>query len=69
MVLGHPVFLIMIKKKNLIGLITDGDLRRTLKKNKPEEWSTLNAKDIMTNDPILINENELALDALKLDGK
>ena len=54
------------KEKKLIGLITDGDLRRTLKKNKPEEWSKLNAKDIMTNDPILINENELALDALKL---
>ena len=38
------------KEKKLIGLITDGIFKNF--ENKPEEWSKLNAKDIMTNDPI-----------------
>ena len=52
--------------KNLVGLITDGDLRRALKENKSEKWSELKAKNLMSNDPIIINEEVLAIDALKL---
>ena len=55
-----------LKAKNLIGLITDGDLRRALKENKSEKWSELKAKNLMSNDPIIINEEVLAIDALKL---
>ena len=54
------------KRKELVGLITDGDLRRTLKENTTEKWSKLKAKNLMTRDPIIINEDELAIDALKL---
>jgi len=50
----------------LIGLITDGDLRRALKENKPEKWPKLKAKTLMTYDPIIINEDTLAIEALKL---
>ena len=53
-------------RTKLVGLITDGDLRRTLKKNTTEKWSKLKAKNLMTSDPIIINEEELAIDALKL---
>ena len=52
--------------KKLVGLITDGDLRRTLKRNDPQKWSKLKAKAFMTIDPIIINEEDLAIDALKL---
>ena len=52
--------------KKLIGLITDGDLRRTLEKNDPKKWSTLKAKAFMTSDPIIIKEEELAIEALRL---
>ena len=55
-----------LNSKNLIGLITDGDLRRALKENKSEKWSELKAKNLMSNDPIIINEEVLAIDALKL---
>ena len=49
----------------LIGLITDGDLRRALQDHEPDQWSTLTAQDLMTADPITVNEDMLAVDALK----
>lgn len=52
--------------KKLIGLITDGDLRRALKENNSEQWQELKAKTLMTNDPIIIYEEELAIEALQL---
>ncbi len=55
----------MIQKK-IIGLITDGDLRRGLKKHPATEWSKLKAENLMTYDPITISKNTLAIEALKL---
>lgn len=52
--------------KKIIGLITDGDLRRGLKKHPSNEWSKLRAKDLMTCDPITISKKTLAIEALKL---
>ncbi len=52
-------------KKKLIGLITDGDLRRALVESKPSKWEFLSAEDIMTNDPIKLEIETLAIDALK----
>ena len=52
--------------KKLIGLITDGDLRRALKENKSEDWPELKVKKLMTYDPITINGDELAIEALNL---
>lgn len=49
----------------LIGLITDGDLRRSLQSKGPKDWIKLKAKDIMTKDPITIDEKTLVSKALK----
>ena len=49
----------------LIGIITDGDLRRALKYNHSSKWGSLVAKDIMTLDPITIKEDVLVIDAIK----
>mgnify|MGYP000940898650 CR=1 FL=1 len=50
----------------LIGIITDGDIRRILKKLKPEQLLELKSQDIMTSNPIAILDNTLAYDALKM---
>ncbi len=49
---------------NLLGIITDGDLRRMLEKNVSIEKST--AGDIMTKNPKTIGPDELAVEALDL---
>ncbi|HEY9768113.1 MAG TPA: KpsF/GutQ family sugar-phosphate isomerase [Coleofasciculaceae cyanobacterium] len=51
---------------NLLGLITDGDLRRWIGKIKPTELETLEAEKIMTNNPTVVTPDVLAYDALKL---
>ena len=48
----------------LVGIITDGDLRRMLESGK--DITELKAADIMTVNPKKIGINELAYDALKL---
>jgi len=52
--------------KSIDGIITDGDLRRALRANKPESWANLTAKDIMTRDPLTIGRSVLAIDAIKM---
>tara|TARA_B100000212_G_scaffold342473_1_gene329839 strand:+ start:393 stop:1358 length:966 start_codon:yes stop_codon:yes gene_type:complete len=53
----------------LIGLITDGDLRRALKNYEQNMWITLVAEEIMTKDPIVIGSNKFAIEALELMEK
>lgn len=48
----------------LIGIITDGDLRRALQKN--EAAMTLSARDIMTSSPKVVQKDALAVTALKI---
>lgn len=48
----------------LIGIITDGDLRRMLMKHPNIE--EVKAKDIMTKNPKTINKNDLVVNALEL---
>ncbi len=50
----------------LIGIVTDGDLRRTIEKTAPEEFANLNAEAMMTRDPITATPEMLAFDALQL---
>lgn len=52
------------EQQNLLGVITDGDLRRMLEKNVALD--TVTAKDIMTAGPKSINPDALAVDALDL---
>jgi len=57
------------QKNTLIGLITDGDLRRALKNYEPKEWQNLVAEKIMTKDPIVISSDKFAIEALELMEK
>lgn len=50
--------------KEVEGIITDGDLRRMLE--KMESFETLQAKDIMSKDPLTVEENLLAAAALEI---
>ena len=49
----------------LVGLITDGDVRRALRVNKPETWPFLSACDLMTSDPITVSADLMAVEALQ----
>ena len=51
--------------KGIDGIITDGDLRRALKAHAPATWAGLRASDIMTKDPITIDEGVLAIHAIE----
>ncbi|WP_026461599.1 KpsF/GutQ family sugar-phosphate isomerase [Adhaeribacter aquaticus] len=61
--LGATAVLDSVSKK-LIGIITDGDLRRML--NKYESIQDILAKDIMTASPLTIDADEFATAALAL---
>lgn len=52
------------EENNLLGIITDGDLRRMMEKNVSIE--AVKAGDIMTKNPKTIGPDELAVDALDL---
>ncbi|NRR92032.1 KpsF/GutQ family sugar-phosphate isomerase [Winogradskyella undariae] len=51
----------VIENDQIIGIITDGDLRRML--SKSDDISGLKAKDIMSNNPRRIQEDAMAVDA------
>jgi arabinose-5-phosphate isomerase len=50
----------------LIGVITEGDLRRALGRAPTVQWSTLGAAQIMTPNPTTVSPDILAYDALRL---
>jgi arabinose-5-phosphate isomerase len=54
----------VIENGKIIGIITDGDLRRML--SKADDFSNLTAKDIMGTNPKRIDNNAMAVDAMEL---
>ncbi len=54
----------VIEKGKIIGIITDGDLRRML--TKVTDFSGLTAKDIMTKNPKRIDFDAMAVDAMDM---
>ncbi len=56
---------VLDQEKNLIGIVTDGDLRRHIAPDFLEKT----AKEIMTKNPAVIEENMLAVDAIALMNK
>ncbi|MBW2961823.1 KpsF/GutQ family sugar-phosphate isomerase [Mesonia aestuariivivens] len=54
----------VIEKGKIVGIITDGDLRRMITTNK--DFTHLKAKDIMGENPKVINNNAMAIDAMEL---
>lgn len=57
----------VVENNKVVGVITDGDLRRMIQNQ--EDYTTLEAKDIMSKNPILLNETTLAKEALLLMQK
>lgn len=53
---------VVLKDNNIIGIITDGDIRRMLKNNN--DFTSLKAIDIMSNNPKTIDIDAMAIDAL-----
>ncbi|MEO8650343.1 MAG: KpsF/GutQ family sugar-phosphate isomerase [Acidobacteriota bacterium] len=51
---------------NLLGLVTDGDLRRAMEHSDPVNVAGLNAAEMMTADPITVAPEMLAFEALRL---
>lgn len=60
----HGIALVMYHEK-LIGVITDGDLRRGMTRND-FDLNTFKAKDIMTQTPITASQNSMLSDAEEL---
>lgn len=54
----------VIEDEKIIGIITDGDLRRML--TKTDDISNLKARDIMTKDPKTIDAQAMAVKAMEL---
>ncbi len=50
----------------LLGIITDGDLRRTIESTSPDMFPSLTAANMMTAAPIASSPEMLAFDALRL---
>lgn len=50
----------------LLGIVTDGDLRRTIERTSPDSFTSLTASDMMTAFPISTTPEALAFDALRL---
>ena len=53
---------VVLDKNKIVGVITDGDLRRQLLKS--QDISKVKANEIMTKNPKIINKNILATEAL-----
>ena len=51
---------------HVVGIVTDGDLRRTIEKNAPENFASLTAAQMMTHRPAVASPEMLAYDALQL---
>jgi len=58
----------VVNKSKIIGIITDGDIRRLLEKNL-NNIQNLSAKDLMNPNPKIISKNMLANEALELMEK
>ena len=53
----------VIDNEDIVGIITDGDIRRML--SKTSDITTLTANDIMSNNPKTISVDAMAIDALE----
>lgn len=50
----------------ILGIITDGDLRRTVERTDPVSLGSLRASDFMTPEPLTVAAGSLAYDALQM---
>jgi len=52
--------------RNLEGIVTDGDLRRALKRTPADKWGAITANELMTATPIFVASGVPAIEALTL---
>jgi arabinose-5-phosphate isomerase len=50
----------------LLGVVTDGDLRRTIERTDPAQLADLTAIEMMTRGPVTVTADTMAVDALRL---
>jgi arabinose-5-phosphate isomerase len=50
----------------LVGIVTDGDVRRALQRCGPAELVELKALDVMSHEPVVVCPDEMAYEALRL---
>ncbi len=55
---------VLDKSDKVLGIVTDGDIRRMLQKH--DSFKNLTAKDIMSKNPKTVNKDELAINAFHL---
>jgi len=63
---GLGAVTVVNEKKHLLGIITDGDLRRTVERTDPQKLIFLTAERMMTSSPVVAEAEMLAYDALQL---
>jgi arabinose-5-phosphate isomerase len=63
---GQGAVSVVDQGQRLIGLITDGDLRRWVQKIEPAQLPTLQAGTMMTKNPTVVSPTLLAYDALQI---
>ena len=61
---NYGIIISLTKDKKLLGIFTDGDLRRTLRKHN--DISSLQLYKVMTKKPIIISKNIMAAEALNI---
>ena len=54
----------VVENESIVGIITDGDLRRML--SKTDDFINLTARDIMSSNPKRIDSNAMAIDAMEM---
>ena len=62
------VVIVLNEEDKVIGIVTDGDLRRLMEKNSPDIFNT-NAEAIMSKSPKIIGKDALAAKALQIMEK
>lgn len=60
---GLGIVTVIDKENTIVGVVTDGDLRRQLEKGV--DVYDLSIDDVMTKSPTVFNEEEMAIDALQ----
>lgn len=53
-------------QRTLDGIVTDGDLRRALKRTPADKWGAITANELMTATPIFVSSGVPAIEALTL---
>ena len=61
---NYGIIISLTKEKKLLGIFTDGDLRRTL--GKYSDISSLQLYKVMTKKPIVVSKNIMAAEALNI---